>query len=69
MKKLIKDLCSYGPLQLGQLARILDRDPKYLRDNYLTKMIRGNELVYQYPSQPAHPQQAYQIPNADKEEQ
>lgn len=67
MKKLIKDLCSYGPLQLGQLARILNRDPKYLRDHYLIKMVRDNELVYQYPSEPAHPQQAYAIPFEEKE--
>ncbi len=67
MKQLIKDLCSYGPLQLEELACILDRDPKHLRDYYLIKMIRNNELVYQYPSQPAHPKQAYLLVNQDRE--
>ena len=66
IKELIKKLCGFGPLQLGQLARILDRDPKYLRDYYLTKMVRDGELVYQYPDQPAHAQQAYMTPAVDK---
>lgn len=63
IKKLVKKLCSYGPLQLTQLAQILGRDPKYLRDHYLSKMVKSGELIYQYSDQPAHPQQAYKVPN------
>jgi len=62
IKDLIKKLCSRGSLQLTQLAQILDRDPKYLRDYYLSKMVKSGELIYQYPDQPAHPQQAYKVP-------
>ena len=67
IKDLIKGLCSHGPLQLTQLAQILGRDPKYLRDQFLSKMIKSAELVYQYPDQPAHPHQAYKAPKGNKE--
>jgi len=59
IKSLIKELCVCAPFQLGKLAQILERNPKYLRDNYLTDMVRSGELHYQYPDQPAHPHQAY----------
>ena len=56
-----------APLQLTQLAQILGREPRYLRDYFLSKMIRSGELVYQYPDQPAHPQQAYKAPKGYRE--
>ncbi len=62
IKELIKGLCSHGPLQLTQLAQILDRNPKYLRDQFLSKMVRTGQLIYRYADQPAHPQQAYKAP-------
>ena len=67
VQRLIKALCVWRPLQLAQLAQILDRDPKYLREYYLTKMIKSGVLIYQYPDTPAHPQQAYKIPIEGKE--
>lgn len=63
IKSLIRKICSQGPIQLTQLAQILGRDPKYLRDYYLSKMVKSGELIYQYSDQPAHPQQAYKMPN------
>lgn len=63
IKGIIKRLCALGPLQLSQLAKLLRRDPRYLRDYYLSKMIRSKELVYFHPDQPVHPQQAYKTPN------
>jgi ATP-dependent DNA helicase RecG len=61
MKNLIKKLCALDALQLTHLSKILDRDPRYLRDRYLSKMIRSEELVYRYPDKPAHPHQAYLV--------
>jgi len=66
IKDLIKKLCSLGPLQLTQLAQILGRNPRHLRDRHLSKMVGKRELVYQYPNQPAHPQQAYRVPEGEK---
>ncbi len=62
IKDLLKKLCSVAPLQLAQLAQILSRDPRYLRDYFLSKMVKSGELIYRYPDQPAHPQQAYKTP-------
>ncbi|MBF5060158.1 hypothetical protein NEPTK9_001688 [Candidatus Neptunochlamydia vexilliferae] len=59
IKLAIKELCSLGPLQPSHLSRILNRDSRYLRDYFLSKMEKEGELVYQYPDQPAHPKQAY----------
>ncbi|MEX0961361.1 MAG: ATP-binding protein [Simkaniaceae bacterium] len=67
IKDFIKKLCTLGPLQLAQLAKIIDRDPRYLRNYYLSGMIRSGELVYLYPDQPAHPQQAYKTPSEEAE--
>ncbi|HSX38701.1 MAG TPA: ATP-binding protein [Chlamydiales bacterium] len=59
VEEIIIKLCSLGPLQPVQIGKILDRDPQYLRINFLSKMIRAGKLAYQYPDKPAHPQQAY----------
>lgn len=65
-KDLIKILCSLGPLKRSELANILDRKPKHLGDEYLSKMIKSGELVYLYPEQPIHPKQAYLTPKGEK---
>ncbi len=62
-KNLIKRLCALGPLQLSQLSMIFDREPRYIRDHFLTEMIRSGDLVYLYPETPAHPKQAYKVPD------
>ena len=63
IKNIIKRLCVLGPLQPSQLGKILDRDAQYLRINFLSRMIKTGELVYRYPDERAHPQQAYKTPN------
>ncbi len=63
IKHVIKDLCSLGSLRPNQLSRILNRDARYLRDYFLSKMEKEGELTYQYPDQPAHPKQAYKTPS------
>jgi hypothetical protein len=61
VEEIIIRLCSLGSLQPVQIGKILDRDPQYLRINFLSEMIRAGKLVYQYPDKPAHPQQAYRV--------
>lgn len=65
-QEIIKKLCSLSALQPSQLGQILDRDAQYLRINFLSKMLKSGELVYLYPDQPAHPQQAYKTPNEEE---
>lgn len=55
----IKQLCSIRALKLAEISSILRRDPKSLRDRYLTSMIKEQEIEYIYPDNPAHPMQAY----------
>jgi len=62
-KDLIKRLCGLGTLQLSQLSMIFDREPRYIRDHYLTEMIKSGDLAYLYPDTPAHPKQAYKTPD------
>jgi ATP-dependent DNA helicase RecG len=61
IKDIIIKLCSLGSLQPAQLGKILHRDAQYLRINYLSEMIKTENLVYEYPDKPAHPQQAYKV--------
>jgi hypothetical protein len=63
IKRIIKKLCSLGPLQPVQLAKILNKDAQYLRINFLSEMVKSGELIYKYPHQPAHPSQAYKVPD------
>lgn len=59
IKALIRHLCTRQPLKLGEIAAVLERAPKHVRDTYLTSMIKNEELEYIFPETPAHPLQAY----------
>jgi len=59
IKALIRHLCARQPLKLSEIAAILGRAPKHVRDTYLTAMIKDEELEYIFPETPAHPLQAY----------
>lgn len=56
---LIRKLCAWRTLQVTDIAEILNRNPQYVQEKYLRPMIRGGELRYAYPDNPAHPHQAY----------
>ncbi|MBD2175840.1 putative DNA binding domain-containing protein [Pseudanabaena sp. FACHB-1998] len=58
MKALILQLCEWQALEASDLAELLHRDQSYLREEYLSKMVRNGELDYVYP-QPNSPKQAY----------
>jgi ATP-dependent DNA helicase RecG len=59
VKDLIKKLCALRPLMLGEIAAILLRNPKHVRETYINAMIQSRELEFLFPDQPNHPQQAY----------
>lgn len=59
IKNLIKELNDFRPLRLSEIAVILDRHPKYVREKYLNDMIKNQELEYTFPDVPNHPHQAY----------
>ncbi|HEV7737103.1 MAG TPA: RNA-binding domain-containing protein [Chlamydiales bacterium] len=58
VKNLIKELCAVQPLKLSEISAILERHPKYVRENYLNDMIKLAELEHVF-TDPSHPQQAY----------
>ncbi len=61
VKEVIKNLCSSGPFKPSEIALLLKRNHRYMRDYYLTPMVESGELELVFPDNPAHPQQAYQI--------
>jgi ATP-dependent DNA helicase RecG len=65
LKEIIRSLCFLSPLKKSELAKILDRKPKHLSDDYLSEMIQSKELIYLYPDNLTHPQQAYKTPDKD----
>lgn len=59
LRAAIEQLCAWRPLRAIDLARILDRNLNYLREQHLSPMVLDRRLEYTIPATPTHPQQAY----------
>ncbi|MGD0664543.1 MAG: RNA-binding domain-containing protein [Rhabdochlamydiaceae bacterium] len=59
IKEVIKQLCSSRPFKPSEIAHLLKRDYRYVRNYYLTPMVESGELELEFSDTPAHPQQAY----------
>lgn len=59
VKKVIRLMCASRPFKPSEVALLLKRNQRYIRDYYLTPMIESGELELVFPDNPAHPQQAY----------
>lgn len=59
VRQTIVELCRVRPLRLAELARLLSREPKALRQQYLNSLLDEGQLRYLYPGEPTHPHQAY----------
>jgi ATP-dependent DNA helicase RecG len=59
LRGLILDLCAWQPLRADELATLLQRDKKYLRNKHLTPMVQAGDLSFFYPESPNHKWQAY----------
>jgi hypothetical protein len=44
---------------LKELSLLLERDPKSIQDQYLTKMLADGLLELKFPDNKFHPEQAY----------
>lgn len=64
LRQLILDLCSWQALRADELATLLHKDKKYLRNKHLTPMVQAKELSFLYPESPNHKWQAYLPSNA-----
>ena len=54
----ILELCAHDYVPLQKLAELLSRDMVYVRNDYLTPMVKKGLIQTQHPS-PNHPKQAY----------
>jgi ATP-dependent DNA helicase RecG len=61
VKEVIKNLCSSRPFKPSEIALLLKRNHRYVRDYYLTPMVESGELELVFPDNLANPQQAYRI--------
>ena len=59
LRQLIVDLCQWHELRADELALLLGKDRKYLRNHHLTEMVKAGRLVFLYPESPNHKWQAY----------
>ena len=62
LRQLIRDLCGWHAFRGEELAALLGKDLKYLRNRYLSAMVRSGELIFQFPQSPNHRLQAYKLP-------
>ncbi len=62
IKDIIIELCHWKSLSSKELADILDRNQKYLLDNYLKSLIDEGRLQFSRPDNPQDPHQSYQAP-------
>jgi ATP-dependent DNA helicase RecG len=59
LRQLIRRLCAWHPMRGEELATLLHKDLKYLRNRHLTEMMHGGELAFLFPESPNHALQAY----------
>ena len=57
--QLLIDLCAFKPYNYEELASILQRSPKALKDKYLKPLRLANKLFYWIPEMINHPLQKY----------
>jgi ATP-dependent DNA helicase RecG len=59
MNMAIIALCQWRPFTLKQLAKYVQRNEKYLLENFITPLREAGKLHYTIPDMPNHPEQAY----------
>lgn len=59
MERVILSLCCEQFITLSALALLVNRNADGLRQQYLTKMVRGGQMVLAFPTKPTHEKQAY----------
>lgn len=59
MKEVIIELCKWRPFSLKHLSQIVQRNEKYLLENFITSLREAGDLQYTIPDMPNHPEQAY----------
>ena len=63
MKNLILELCAFKPLNLNEIAELLNRKSSSIRYQYINPMIKEKKLFYTIPEMRNHPNQKYTTNN------
>ena len=64
-RDLVVDLCQYRPLKVDELALLLQRNPEYIRQDYLRPLLAQKRIEMTLPGTPNSPQQAYRSVKRD----
>ena len=67
MEQILLALCRDQFLTLSVLAELVCRNPDGLRQQYLSKMVRGGEMLLAFPTKPTHEKQAYRAAEGSTE--
>ena len=59
MKDIVLELCTFMPLSLNDIAKIINRKPNSVRYLYVNPLIESGELFYTIPEMLNHPNQKY----------
>ena len=59
MQAVLLELCSGHYMSLQVLSELVQRNPDFLRANYLSQMIRDKNVSMAFPTTPTHERQAY----------
>jgi len=68
MERVLLALCRDQFLTLSVLAELVSRNPDGLRQQYLSKMVRGGEMLLAFPTKPTHEKQAYRAADGSTED-
>jgi ATP-dependent DNA helicase RecG len=60
VRAVLAALLTHRAWSVDELALVLDRNPNYVRDQYLQPMVRNGEIRMTWPDEPNHPDQSYQ---------
>ena len=61
MLEYIVELCAIKPFSAKELAKILNRDDRWVKKEYISKLLKEGKIKLLYPDQPKHPDQKYYI--------
>jgi ATP-dependent DNA helicase RecG len=59
MERIIIRLCKGRFLTVPQIARLVERHPKGVRDRFVTPLVQAGKLKLRFPNEPNRPDQAY----------
>jgi ATP-dependent DNA helicase RecG len=59
VRSMIVEICQYGPLSKEAIASLLDREPGYVAQNYLSPLLKEGMIMMTIPDMPSHPEQKY----------